>query len=86
VAHACNPSSSGSRNQEDCSSKPARQIVYETLPPRNPSQKWTGEVPQGEGPEFKLQYCKKFLKKTIEDPQRAFVDLVISVNIYHIIN
>jgi hypothetical protein len=26
VAHACSPSYSGGRNQEDCSSKPARTI------------------------------------------------------------
>jgi hypothetical protein len=31
VAHACNPSYWGGRDQEDSSSKPARQIVRETL-------------------------------------------------------
>jgi hypothetical protein len=32
VTHACHPRYSGGRNQEDCSSKPAQQIVCETLP------------------------------------------------------
>jgi hypothetical protein len=31
VAHACNPSYSGGRDQEDRGSKPAGQIVFETL-------------------------------------------------------
>jgi hypothetical protein len=36
-----------------------RQIVFETLPQRKPSQKKTGGVAQGVGPEFKPQYGKK---------------------------
>jgi hypothetical protein len=39
VAHACNPSYSGRRDQEDHSSKPAREIVHETLPWKKSSQK-----------------------------------------------
>jgi hypothetical protein len=31
VAHACYPSYSGGRDQEDCGSKPVRQIVCKTL-------------------------------------------------------
>jgi hypothetical protein len=31
VAHACNPSYSGSKEQEDHGSKPTQQIVRETL-------------------------------------------------------
>jgi hypothetical protein len=31
MAHACNPSCSGGRDQEDCGLKPAQQIVCETL-------------------------------------------------------
>jgi hypothetical protein len=31
VAHTCNPGYSGGRDQEDCGSKLARQIVPETL-------------------------------------------------------
>jgi hypothetical protein len=40
-----------------------RQIVHETLSRKNPSQKWAGGVAQGEGPEFKPQYCKKKKKR-----------------------
>jgi hypothetical protein len=36
-----------------------RQIVQETLSPKNPSQKRAGGVAQGVGPEFKHQYHKK---------------------------
>jgi hypothetical protein len=35
VAHACNPSYSGGRNQKDHSSKPAWEIVCETLSQKN---------------------------------------------------
>jgi hypothetical protein len=31
VAHACNPSYSGGRDEEDRGSKPARQIAQQTL-------------------------------------------------------
>jgi hypothetical protein len=34
---------------------------------KNPSQKRAGGMAQGEGPEFKLQYCKK--KKKIRQPK-----------------
>jgi hypothetical protein len=36
-----------------------RQIVCETLSQKNPSQKRTGGVAQGVGPEFKPQHCQK---------------------------
>jgi hypothetical protein len=36
-----------------------REIVLETLSRKIPSQKMTGGVAQGEGPEFKPQYRKK---------------------------
>jgi hypothetical protein len=39
------------------------QIVCETLSQKNPSQKRAGGVAQGEGPEFKPQYCKKKKKR-----------------------
>jgi hypothetical protein len=64
VAHTCNPSYSGGRNQKDCGSKPAQQIVQETLSLKNSSQKRAGGVAQGVGPEFKPQYWKK--KKSLE--------------------
>jgi hypothetical protein len=58
----CNPMYSGGRDQEAHSLNQPRQIVHETLPQKNPSQKRAGGVAQGVGPEFKLQYRKK--KKT----------------------
>jgi hypothetical protein len=54
MAHFCNPSYSGGRDQEYHSSKTAGQIIGE----KNPSQKGAGGVTQGVGPEFKPQYCK----------------------------
>jgi hypothetical protein len=39
VAHTCNPSYSGGRDQKDQGSRPALKIVLETLSQLNPSQK-----------------------------------------------
>jgi hypothetical protein len=39
------------------------QIVHETLSCKNPSQKSSGGVAQGIGPEFKLKYHKNKNKK-----------------------
>jgi hypothetical protein len=44
-----------------------RKTVHETLSQRNPSQKSTGGVAQGIGPEFKLRYCKKKKKRERQD-------------------
>jgi hypothetical protein len=71
VAHACNPSYSGGRDQEDGGSKQSGQIVHETLSQKNPSPKRAGGVAQGEGPEFKAQYCKK--KKKKKEEEKCFV-------------
>jgi hypothetical protein len=59
VAHNCNPSYSGSRDQEDQGSKSARQIVPQDSILKNPSKNKAGGVAQGEGPEFKPQSRKK---------------------------
>jgi hypothetical protein len=59
VAHSYNPSYSGGRDQEDHSSKPAGQIVHETISRKKTITKRAGGVAQGEGPEFKLQYHNK---------------------------
>jgi hypothetical protein len=59
VTHTYNPSYSGGKGQEDWGSKSAWQIVCETLSQKNPSQKRAGEVAQGVGLEFKLQYSQK---------------------------
>jgi hypothetical protein len=65
VAHTCNPSYSGGRDQEDQGSKPARSNSLQEDPiskkktknkKTNPSQKSTGGVAQSIGPKFKLQY------------------------------
>jgi hypothetical protein len=53
VAHACNPSYSGGRDQEEL-----WQVVHETFS-KKPNTKRTGGVAQGIGPEFKFQYKKK---------------------------
>jgi hypothetical protein len=59
MAHACNPSYSGGRDQEDHSLKPAQANSAQEPISKNPSQKRAGGVTQGEGPEFKPQYHQK---------------------------
>jgi hypothetical protein len=44
------------------------QIVPETLSQKNPSQKRSGGVAQGVGPEFKPQYQKK--KKKVNNKEQ----------------
>jgi hypothetical protein len=56
VAHTCNLSYSGGKDQEDHSSKPARAIV---LSRKTFHRNRAGGMAQCEGPEFKPQYCKK---------------------------
>jgi hypothetical protein len=58
VAHFCNPSYSGSRDQEDHGSKPAFANSLRDPLLKNPSHKRASRVVQGVGPEFKPQYCK----------------------------
>jgi hypothetical protein len=54
-SHACNPSYSGGRDQEDRGLKPAQaNCSQKTL-----HKKGAGGVAPGEGPEFNLQYLKK---------------------------
>jgi hypothetical protein len=59
VTHTCNPSYSGGRDQEVCSSKPGQEIVHETLSLKTLHKNGTGGVAQGEDPEYKPQYCKR---------------------------
>jgi hypothetical protein len=59
VAHACNPSYSESRDQEDHSSTPAQANSSWDPILKNPSQKRAGGVAQGVGPEFNPQYWEK---------------------------
>jgi hypothetical protein len=53
VAHTCNPSYSGDRDQEDRGLKPAPANSSGDLSWKKPSQKRDGGVAQGVGPEFK---------------------------------
>jgi hypothetical protein len=46
VAHACNPSYSGGRDQEDLGLRLTLQIVFETLPKKYPTQKRAGDMAQ----------------------------------------
>jgi hypothetical protein len=62
VAHTCNPSYSGNRDQEIVVQSQPRQIVHETLSWRKhikKKKKEAGKVAQGVGPEFKSQHWKK---------------------------
>jgi hypothetical protein len=66
VAHACNPSYSEGRDQEDQISKSAQANSSQDPTPqgkKKKSQKRAGEVTQGVDPEFKPQYHKKKKKK-----------------------
>jgi hypothetical protein len=63
VAHACNHSYSGGRDQEDPSSKPALANKWRDPILKNKITKrgegFASEVAEGVGPEFKPQYHKK---------------------------
>jgi hypothetical protein len=59
TAHACNPSYSGGRDQEDHSLKPAQANSLQDPISKIPNIKRTGGVAQGVGSEFKPRYCKK---------------------------
>jgi hypothetical protein len=70
VAHAYNPSYSGSKDQEYHGSKPAwANSSPETLSRKTLHKNRASGVAQGEGPEFKSQYRKK-----------KSIDLKISIN------
>jgi hypothetical protein len=46
LAHACNPIYLGDKDQDDLSSRTARQIVQETLSQKYPTQKRAAEIAQ----------------------------------------
>jgi hypothetical protein len=64
VAHTCNPSYSGGRDQEDHGSKPAQANSVRDPILKIPNTKRVGGMAQGVGPEFNTQYCKKKKKNT----------------------
>jgi hypothetical protein len=53
VAHTCNPTYSGGRDQEDYGLKPTQENSLQDPILKNPSQKSAGGVAQGVDPEFK---------------------------------
>jgi hypothetical protein len=65
VAHACNPSYSEGRDQEDHSLKPAQANSSRDPISKNSyhTKKWADGVAQGEDPEFKPRYHKKKKKR-----------------------
>jgi hypothetical protein len=64
VVHACNPSYSGGRDQEDHNSKPVRANSLRDSSSKTPiTKKRAGGMAQGEGPEFKPQNHEKKKKK-----------------------
>jgi hypothetical protein len=66
VAHACNLSYSGDRDQEDHSLKPAQaNSSKDSILKKKKSQKRAGGVAQGAGPEFKPQ-CRERKHSTYE--------------------
>jgi hypothetical protein len=59
MAHTCNSSYSGGRDQEDRRSKPAQANSFQDpISKNNATQKKTGGVAQGVGTEFKPQYLQ----------------------------
>jgi hypothetical protein len=63
VAHTCNLSYSGGRDQEDGSSKPAQANSSQAPISKILITKRVGGVAQVEGPQFKSQYYKKKKKE-----------------------
>jgi hypothetical protein len=64
VAHTCNPSYSGGKDQEDHGLKPAwANSLLDPILKNLEQKKRAGGVAQGVGPEFKPQYCEKGRKK-----------------------
>jgi hypothetical protein len=65
MAHTCNPSHSGARDQEDCGSKSAQVNSLQDPISKKSITKRAGAVAEGLGPEFKLQCHKKKKKVNI---------------------
>jgi hypothetical protein len=75
VAHVCNSSYSGGRDEEDGGSKPAQQIVRKTLAPKNPSLKRISALAQGVGPEFKSQCHSKTITLIIAAKLMQYLEI-----------
>jgi hypothetical protein len=72
VAHICNPSYSGGRDQEDKIQRQPQANSLEDPISKIPITKRAGRVGQGEGPEFKPQYCKNKTKQTNKQTLSVF--------------
>jgi hypothetical protein len=77
VAHACNPSYSGGRDQEDRGLKPVQANSSKDPISKILSQKRADGGGQGEGPEFNPQYCKKKKKKKKKKKQPNTQDSIL---------
>jgi hypothetical protein len=64
VAHACNPSYSGGRDQEDHGLKPAQANSSQDPISKIATPNTAGGVAHGVGPEFKPQYCNEKKRQT----------------------
>jgi hypothetical protein len=62
VAHTCNPSYSGGRDQDDYSSKPAQANISRDPISKIPNANRAGGVAQGVSPAFKPWYHKNKTK------------------------
>jgi hypothetical protein len=66
MAHTCNSSFSGGRNQEDQDSKPAQaNSSWDPISKKNLFQKKAGGVAQGVDPEFKPSTAKQQQQKNL---------------------
>jgi hypothetical protein len=70
VAHACNPSYSGGRDQKNHGSKPTRANSFGDPISKTSNTKRAGGVAQGVGPEFKPRYHRK--KKGMASLRKIF--------------
>jgi hypothetical protein len=75
VAHTCNPSYLGKRDQEDGGSKPVRANSSRDPISKNLHKNRTVGVAQGKGPEFKPQYCQRILNVKRHSCQVFFMSL-----------
>jgi hypothetical protein len=85
VAHTCNPSYSGGREQKDHSSKPAQGIHSWDPISEKPFSKKDGGVVQGVGPEFKSKYCKKlfvFIAKMLLKFTSLYISMYVCIDRY----
>jgi hypothetical protein len=81
VAHPCNPSYSGGRDQEITVQSQPRQTVLQTLSGKKKAitKKRADGVAQGVGPKFKPQYLKKQKKKKMRKSSHGIPEICLSL-------